>query len=125
MSAWRSWPGPAAIRRRREAGFVAALLTVCAEPALACPVCFAAKNEENRQAFINATAFMTATPLLLIGLVALWVWLRVRRLAAEEAAEIEAERAAGLQAAGLESPQSERSPSVELMAGKVDAPAGG
>lgn len=56
-------------------GLLFALLTY--GPALwACPVCFAAKNEENRTAFIVTTGFLTFLPLSLVG-GGVW-WLRRR-----------------------------------------------
>lgn len=44
--------------------------------ASACPVCFSAKNEDNRTAFILTTAFLTFLPLTLLG-GGVW-WLRQR-----------------------------------------------
>jgi hypothetical protein len=41
--------------------------------ALACPVCFNAKNEGARIAFLATTVFLTALPLLLIGGVITWL----------------------------------------------------
>lgn len=41
--------------------------------ALACPVCFSIKNEENQLAYIVSTGFMTALPLLVMGGAAWWL----------------------------------------------------
>ncbi len=58
------------------------------ETALACPSCLAAQDSDVQMAFILATAFMTATPLALIGALVLWLRRRLRRLEAEEAAGV-------------------------------------
>jgi hypothetical protein len=55
--------------------------------ALACPVCFSAKDEANRVAFFVSTMFMTALPLVLLGAFIAWVARRARALEAEERAE--------------------------------------
>lgn len=62
----------------------AATAGVLASPALAlaCPVCFAAKDEASRIAFLATTVFLTALPLLLIGGVVMW--LSKRAQAAEQ-----------------------------------------
>ena len=54
--------------------------------AWACPVCFSAKNDENRIAFIVTTAFLTFLPLSLIG-GGVW-WLRRRARQESEATEL-------------------------------------
>jgi hypothetical protein len=48
---------------------------VSAVPSLAyaCPVCFSAKDEAGRLAFLGTTLFLTALPLLLIGGVIYWL----------------------------------------------------
>ena len=51
----------------------------------ACPVCFSAKNEDNRIAFIVTTAFLTFLPLSLIG-GGVW-WLRRRAQQESEASQ--------------------------------------
>jgi len=48
--------------------------------ALACPVCTAGRDEENRIAFIATTAFLTFLPLLMIGGVVWWLRNRVRQI---------------------------------------------
>jgi len=48
--------------------------------ALACPVCTAGRDEENRIAFIVTTAFLTFFPLLMIGGIVWWLRNRVRRM---------------------------------------------
>ena len=55
--------------------------------ALACPVCFSAKDEAQREAFFDTTIFLTLLPLAMIGGIAYWIFQRSLRLAAEEAAE--------------------------------------
>ena len=62
--------------------------------AWACPVCFSAKNEASRVAFLETTVFMTALPLLMIGGAVLWLLKRVEAVKREE----------GLEAAELEEP---------------------
>jgi hypothetical protein len=52
--------------------------------AYACPVCFNAKDEAGRVAFLGTTLFLTALPLILIGGVIYWV---VSRSAAADVAE--------------------------------------
>lgn len=49
----------------------------------ACPVCFQAKTDASRVAFIATTAFMTVLPLLLVGVLAWWV--RRRFIRSEQA----------------------------------------
>ena len=46
----------------------------------ACAVCFQAKSEESRQAFIWTTAFLTVLPLAMIGSFAGWLRYRFRQL---------------------------------------------
>jgi hypothetical protein len=50
-------------------------MLVLATPAvaLACPVCFNAKDDAARVAFLATTVFLTALPLLLIGGVISWL----------------------------------------------------
>ena len=59
-------------------GLVLALL-VYAPAVWACPVCFSAKNEENRIAFIITTAFLTFLPLGLFGGGVWWLHRRARQ----------------------------------------------
>lgn len=59
------------MRRSLLAAVICALLALPAW-ALACPVCFSAK-EENRQAFVDTTIFMTLLPLALIGGIVWWL----------------------------------------------------
>jgi hypothetical protein len=53
----------------------------------ACPVCFSAKDEAQRQAFFDTTIFLTLLPLALIGGFIYWVARRVRRLDGEPPAD--------------------------------------
>lgn len=59
-------------------------------PALAwaCPVCFSAKNEANRIAFLGTTVFLTALPLVLAGSVIYWLAERSAAQAAEDEAQL-------------------------------------
>ena len=52
---------------------VAAAVALLAGSAEACPVCFQAKNDASRVAFIVTTGFMTGLPLLLVGGVVWWL----------------------------------------------------
>lgn len=63
---------------------VAAALLAFPEAAAACPVCFDARDE-NRQAFLATTAFLTLLPLGMLGGVGLWLRRRIRQV--EEDAE--------------------------------------
>ena len=94
-SASRRLTARAVVARLSASSLAVTFLLGTTTSALACPVCFAAKNEESRQAFINATAFMTAAPLLVIGAIVLWVWWRFRCIALEEQAALEEEVALG------------------------------
>lgn len=69
---------------RRAWLVVAALLLVALLPdvALACPVCFDARDE-NRQAFLATTAFLTLLPLGMVAGAGLWLRKRSRELDAE------------------------------------------
>ena len=54
--------------------FTSALATIALpEAAEACAVCFQAKTDATRVAFIASTAAMTGLPLLVVGGVAWWV----------------------------------------------------
>jgi len=52
----------------------------CPASVLACPVCFAAKDEANRVAFVASTAFLTALPLILMGAFIGWAARRAKAL---------------------------------------------
>lgn len=52
---------------------LAVLLTLLSGEASACAVCFQAKSDATRVAFIASTAAMTFLPLLVVGGVAWWV----------------------------------------------------
>jgi hypothetical protein len=72
---------------KRAHALLAAVTGVLASPALAlaCPVCFSAKNEATRIAFLGTTVFLTALPLFLIGGVGLWLARRVEQAEREHA----------------------------------------
>ncbi len=59
-----------------------ALVALFPESAAACPVCFDA-NDENRQAFLATTAFLSLLPLGMVAGAGLWI----RRKSAERDAE--------------------------------------
>lgn len=61
-------------------------LSASVSVAHACPVCFSAKDEAQRQAFFDTTIFLTVLPLLLIGGFIYWAARRVRHLDAEQSA---------------------------------------
>jgi high-affinity Fe2+/Pb2+ permease len=83
--------------------------------AWACPVCFSAKNEANRTAFVVTTALLTFLPLGLIG-GGVW-WLRRR---ARESAEASSPRRL---------PRQQRAPAIEpsrpILSGFEDIPPAG
>lgn len=60
-----------------------ALLFVLPDVAAACPVCFDARDE-NRQAFLATTAFLSLTPLSLVAGLGLWLRRRSRELEDEQ-----------------------------------------
>lgn len=55
-----------------------------ASVASACPVCFSAKDEAQRQAFFDTTVFLTLLPLALVGGVIYWIARRARTLDLEQ-----------------------------------------
>ncbi|HMI90440.1 MAG TPA: hypothetical protein VK509_03710 [Polyangiales bacterium] len=61
--------------KRVRASLLSAAGLVLGTPALAlaCPVCFNAKNEAARIAFLATTVFLTALPLFLIGGTITWL----------------------------------------------------
>lgn len=71
---------------RRVSILVLALLAVAALPeaAQACAVCFDA-SDENRQAFLISTAFLSVFPLGMVGGAGLWLRRRVRDRDAQDA----------------------------------------
>jgi len=72
------------------AGLVAvALLAVLPDAAHACPVCFDARDE-NRQAFLATTIFLSLFPLGMVAGTGIWIRKRSKALDAEEAAAREA-----------------------------------
>lgn len=67
------------IRALTASLFVLALVALLPEAAHACPVCFDA-NDENRQAFIVTTAFLSLLPLGMVAGAGLWIRRRSREL---------------------------------------------
>ena len=68
---------------RLQAIMVMGLVAV-ANTALACPVCFSAKNKENQIAYLVTTGFLTFLPLMFAGGVIFWVRRRAQQ-ASEDA----------------------------------------
>ena len=62
-----------------------AFLAVLPDVAAACPVCFDARDE-NRQAFLSTTIFLSLFPLGMVAGVGLWVRKRCKELDKQEAA---------------------------------------
>jgi len=58
---------------------VALVMAVFPDVVLACPVCFDARDE-NRQAFLATTAFMSLLPLGMVAGAGLWIRRRSREL---------------------------------------------
>ena len=75
------------MRRITTAALALLVLFVLPEAAHACPVCFDS-SEENRQAFIATTAFLTLLPLGMVTGAGLWLRKRARELAEGESAEV-------------------------------------
>ena len=69
-------------------GLALLLLVALPDLAHACPVCFDARDE-NRQAFLATTAFLTLLPLGMVAGVGLWLRKRAREIDAEEAESVE------------------------------------
>jgi hypothetical protein len=70
---------------RAWVALAAAILASAANLASACPSC-ASPLEENRQAFVDTTIFLTVVPLAMIGAFIWWLRRRLRQL--EEAPQI-------------------------------------
>jgi len=66
-------------RSAARAALLAVALSTVAGAAAACPVCFASRGADNRDAFVGTTIFMSALPLLLVGAFVWWVAQRIRR----------------------------------------------
>ena len=74
MSAQRVWCWAASA--------VAFVSTTAPIVAFACPVCFAAKDEANRVAFLGTTLLLTGLPLAMMGGFIFWI---ARRMQAQDA----------------------------------------
>lgn len=85
LGGWRTLPRPLL----RLVGWTGGLWLVMSGVALACPVCFSAKNEDNQIAYLATTGFLTFLPLVMIGSLVLWVRRRVRELAEWNGAAID------------------------------------
>lgn len=70
---------------RLSVAFGALVVASAADLARACPSC-ASPLEENRQAFVDTTIFLTVVPLMLIGGMIWWIRRKAREM--EEAPEI-------------------------------------
>jgi hypothetical protein len=76
--------------RFRALGLLACLILVSPSVAEACAVCFSGRSDEQREAFLITTGFLTFLPLILLGC-AVWAFIRrVRRIEAEN--DVAAER---------------------------------
>ncbi len=64
-----------------------AFMAVLPDVVSACPVCFDARDE-NRQAFLATTVFLSLFPLGMVATVGLWVRKRSRELDRQDAAEL-------------------------------------
>jgi hypothetical protein len=68
---------------------LALLILVSPSVAQACAVCFSGRSDEQREAFLITTGFLTFLPLILLGF-AVWVLIRrVRRIETEDDAVAE------------------------------------
>jgi hypothetical protein len=65
----------------RAAAFVCASMPVLVH---ACPLCFAAKNDANRVAFLGTTLLLTGLPIAMIGGFIFWIVRRLEALDSEE-----------------------------------------
>jgi high-affinity Fe2+/Pb2+ permease len=75
--------------RLRGLQILALLILVSPSVAQACAVCFSGRSDEQREAFLITTGFLTFLPLMLLGF-AVWVLIRrVRRIEAENDAVAE------------------------------------
>jgi hypothetical protein len=72
--------------RARCAALLAGTIVVSPSVAQACAVCFTGRSDEQREAFLVTTGFMTFLPLLLIGFGVTAFIRRVRRVEAEREA---------------------------------------
>ena len=73
---------------------VMALLAVWPEAASACPVCFDS-SDENRQAFLATTAFISLLPLGMVTGAGLWIRKRLRDVEAEESSGLDSNASEG------------------------------
>ena len=71
------------MRRFSILGLTLTTFAALPEAAWACAVCFDA-SDENRQAFIATTAFLTLLPLGMVGGAGLWLRRRVRERDAQD-----------------------------------------
>ncbi len=73
----------------RALGVLTFVMLLSPSVAQACAVCFSGRSDEQREAFIITTGFLTFLPLLLLGF-AVWAFVRrVRRIEAENDAVAE------------------------------------
>jgi hypothetical protein len=76
------------VRRLAVASLALGALLLLPEVAHACPVCFDSRDE-NRQAFLVTTAFLTLLPLGMVTGAGLWLRKRAREAAASDEAGLE------------------------------------
>jgi hypothetical protein len=74
---------PGVLRATGALVLASALLAVLPEVAMACPVCFSA-SDENREAFLATTAFLSLLPLGMVAGAGFWMRRRSREIDAEE-----------------------------------------
>lgn len=67
-------------------GLALLLVVLLPEAVAACPVCFDARDE-NRQAFLATTAFLSLLPLGMVGGAGLWLRKRARQRDEEDVSE--------------------------------------
>ncbi len=79
--------------RLRALRFFALLILVSPSVAQACAVCFSGRSDEQREAFLITTGFLTFLPLILLGFAGWALVRRVRRIEAEHDASAERVRA--------------------------------
>lgn len=75
-------------RLTKMAALGVALAMSVSQSALACSVCFSAKNEENQIAYLATTGFLTFLPLFFAAGVMLWIRRRAQEADAEHGEQV-------------------------------------
>jgi len=73
---------------RLAAATIALAWVLAPGAALACSVCVGAGSADTQNAYRAMTAFMTFTPIAIVGSVIYWIWRRFKALEAEEEARM-------------------------------------